>query len=58
MQLQETKKRPKWAQNTLQDVGDIVGDLTDTRRNRSYFEDPLVALTAIEPFPSRHLFLV
>jgi hypothetical protein len=54
----EPEQRPKWEQNTLQDVGDIVGDLTDTRRNQYDFEEPLIALTATEPFPSRHIFLV
>jgi hypothetical protein len=37
---------------------DLVGDPTDTRRTRSDFEDPPVALTATEPFPSKHIFLV
>jgi hypothetical protein len=54
----EPEKRPKWAQTTLQDVGDLVGDPADTRRTRSDFKEPPVALTATEPFPSRHLFLV
>jgi hypothetical protein len=30
----EPEKRPKWAQTTLQDAGDLVGDPTDTRRTR------------------------
>jgi hypothetical protein len=46
------------AQTTLQDAGDLIGDRADTRRTRSDFEEPPVALTATEPFPSRHLFLV
>jgi hypothetical protein len=54
----EPKKRPKWAQTTLQDAGDLVGDPTDTRMTRSDFEEPPVALTTIEPLPSKHLFLV
>jgi hypothetical protein len=28
----ETEQRPKWAHITLEDVGDLVGDPTDTRR--------------------------
>jgi hypothetical protein len=54
----EPEKRPKWAQNILQDAGALVGDPTDTRRNRSDFEKPPLALTATKPFPPRHLFLV
>jgi hypothetical protein len=54
----EPKQRPKWAQTTLQDAGDLVGDPPDTRRTLSDFEEPPVALTATEPLPSRHLFLV
>jgi hypothetical protein len=54
----EPEQRPKWAQTTLQDAGDLVGDPADTRRTQSDLEEPLVALTATEPFPSRHRFLV
>jgi hypothetical protein len=54
----EPEKRPKWAQTTLQDAGDLVGDPADTRRTRSNFEEPPIALTVTEPLPSRHLFLV
>ena len=35
-----------------------MGDPADTRRTRSNFEEPLVALTATKPFSSRHIFLV
>jgi hypothetical protein len=31
------EKRPKWAQTTLQDAGDLVGDPADTRRTQSDF---------------------
>ena len=54
----EPKQRPKWAHTTLQDAGDLVGYPADTRRTRSHFEEPLVALNSIEPFPSRNIFLV
>jgi hypothetical protein len=54
----EPQQRPKWAQTTLQDAGDLVGDAVDTRRIRSDFEEPPIALTATEPLPSRHHFLV
>jgi hypothetical protein len=36
----------------------MIGDPIDTRRTRSDFKEPPIALTATEPFPSRHLFLV
>jgi hypothetical protein len=54
----ELEKRPKWAHTTLQDAGDLIGDPANTRRTQSDFEEPPVALTATEPLPSRHLFLV
>jgi hypothetical protein len=54
----EPKHRPKWAHTTLQDAGDLFGDPANTRRTQSNFKEPLVALTATEPLPSRHLFLV
>jgi hypothetical protein len=37
---------------------DLVGDPVDTRRIQFDFEEPPIALTATEPFPSRHIFLV
>ena len=37
----DPESRPKWDKNTLQDVGDIVGDPADTGRNRYDFEFPL-----------------
>jgi hypothetical protein len=54
----EPKLRPKWAKTTLQDVGDLVGDPTDTRRTQSNFEEPPLALTATESMPPMHIFLV
>ena len=54
----EPEQKPKWAQTTLQDARDLVGDPTNTRRNQPNYEEPPLALTAIEPLPSRHLFLV
>ena len=54
----ELEQRPKWAQTTLQDAGDLVGDPNDTRRTRSDFEEPPIALTSTEPFQCKHLFLV
>jgi hypothetical protein len=56
--IAEPEQRPKWAQTTLQDAGDLVGDLANTRRTQSDFEEPTIALTTTEPLPSRHLFLV
>ena len=52
------EKKPKWAQTTLQDVRNLVGDPINTRRNRYDFEEPPIALTATEPFPSMNIFLV
>ena len=54
----DLEHRPKWAQTTLQDVGDLVGDPTDTRRTRYDLEEPPIALTTTEPLPSMHIFLV
>jgi hypothetical protein len=54
----DPEPRPKWAQTTLQDVGDLVGDPTDTRRAQSNFEEPPLSLTATESFPPVHSFLV
>jgi hypothetical protein len=52
------EKRPRWAQTTLQDVRDLVGDPVDTRRNHSDFDEPLIALIATKTLPSRNLFFV
>jgi hypothetical protein len=54
----EPKLRPKWAKTTLQDVGDLVGDPTDTRRNRFDFKDPPLALISTELMSPRNIFLV
>jgi hypothetical protein len=45
---------PTWAEKTLQDVGELVGDPADTRRTRSHFLGAPQALDAIGPlFPIR-----
>jgi hypothetical protein len=54
----ELEHRPKWAKTTLHDAGDLVGDPADTRRTRSDFEEPPLALTTIELMPPKNLFLV
>jgi hypothetical protein len=54
----DPEMRPKWAHITLQDVGDLVGDPIDTRRNIYYFEETHLALTTTKPLPHRHIFLV
>jgi hypothetical protein len=54
----EPEMSPKWAKTTLKDAGDLVGDPAHTRRTRSDFEEPPLALTASEPMPPRHIFLV
>jgi hypothetical protein len=56
--IAESEQRPKWAQTTLQDARDLVGDPSDTKRTQSDFEEPTIALTTTEPLTSRHLFLV
>jgi hypothetical protein len=38
----EPEPRPKWAKTTLQDVEDLVGDPTDTRRTQSDLESLLL----------------
>jgi hypothetical protein len=47
----ELEQRPKWAQTTLQDARDLVGDPEDTRMTRSDFEEPPIELTALNHFP-------
>jgi hypothetical protein len=43
---------------TRQDVGDLFGDLADTRRTRYNFDEPPLALISIELMPTMNLFLV
>jgi hypothetical protein len=50
----EPKQIPKWAQTTLQEVGEVVGDLVDWRRTRSKFEDPPHALETTKPMIIMH----
>jgi hypothetical protein len=45
-------------QDYFQDAGDLVGDPTDTRRNRFYFEEPPLSITATKPMPPIDIFLV
>jgi hypothetical protein len=54
----ELEQRPKWDQTTLQYAGDLIGDPSNTKRNRSDFEESLIVVTSTETFPSGHLFLV
>ena len=56
--IAEPEQRPKWAQTMLKDAGDLVGDPFDTRRTRSNFKEPPIALIATKPLPSSHIFLV
>jgi len=39
-----------WAKNTLHNVGELVGNLTDLRRTRSQFFEAPTALDATEKF--------
>jgi hypothetical protein len=54
----EPEPRPKWAKTTLQDVEDLVGDPTDTRRTQSDLEEPPIELISTKPMPPMHLLLV
>jgi hypothetical protein len=54
---EEPQQRPKWAQTTLQDAGDLVGDPTDLRRTRSQFEEPPRVLTTTEPMFPMHCYV-
>jgi hypothetical protein len=54
----EPEPRPKWDKTTLQDVGDIVGDIDDARRTQYDFEVPPLALTTTKLMPPRHDLLV
>jgi hypothetical protein len=48
---------PTWAEKTLQDAGELVGDLADTRRTRSQFFGAPQALDAIEPLLLIHFYM-
>jgi hypothetical protein len=45
---------PTWAEKTLQDAGELVGDPADTRRTRSHFFGAPQALAATEPLLPIH----
>jgi hypothetical protein len=48
---------PTWAQKTLQDAGELIGDPADTRRTRSQFFWAPQDLAAIEPFLPIHFYM-
>jgi hypothetical protein len=48
---------PTWAEKTLQDVGELVGDLADTRRTRSQFLGAPQALAATKPLLPIHFYM-
>jgi hypothetical protein len=48
---------PTWAEKTLQDAGELVGDPADTRRTRSQFFGAPQDLTATEPFLPIHFYM-
>jgi hypothetical protein len=54
----ELDMRPKWANTTLQDAGDLVGDPVKTRRTQSDCKEPPLSVTSTELILSRHIFLV
>ena len=45
---------PTWAEKTLQDAGELVGDHVDARRTRSQFFGAPQVLDATEPFLPIH----
>jgi hypothetical protein len=49
---------PKWAQSTLHDAGDLVGDPVDPRRTISQYEDSPHVITATEPTIPSHCYMV
>jgi hypothetical protein len=48
---------PTWAEKTLQDAGELVGDPADTRRTISEFFGAPQALAATEPFMHIHCYM-
>jgi hypothetical protein len=48
---------PTWAEKTLQDAGELVGDLLDTRRTRSQFFGAPQALATTENFLPIHCYM-
>ena len=48
---------PTWAEKTLQDAGELVGDPADTRRTRSQFFGAPQALAATEPLLPIHCYM-
>jgi hypothetical protein len=50
-------KFPTWAQKTLQNVGELIGDPADTRRTRSQFFWAPQDLAAIETLLPIHLYM-
>ena len=53
----EPQQMPKWAQSTIQEEGDLVGDLAYQRRMRSEFEQPPRALATTKPFIPMHCYM-
>jgi len=49
---------PVWVQQTLQEVGDLVGDPADTQRTRSQFSSAPQALSATDSLMHIHRCMV
>jgi hypothetical protein len=49
---------PKWVQSTLQEVGDLARDPLDSRRTRSYHEEPSHVLLSSKPVMPMHCYMV
>jgi hypothetical protein len=54
----ELQQIPKWAQSTLQEIGNLTGDPLDSRRNRSYHVDPSHLLSNSKPIIPMHCYMV
>ena len=56
--IDDLEIRPKWAQKTLQSVGEPIGDTTDLRRTISQFKGAPHVLTGTEPLYPMHAYMV
>jgi hypothetical protein len=54
----ELQHMPKWAQSTLQEIGNLAGDPLDLRRTRSHHVDPSHVLSNFEPTMPMHCYMV
>ena len=55
---EEPEQMPKWAQSTLQDAEDLVGDSINLRRTKSQYENPPHVLIAAKHTIPLHCYMV